>query len=182
MRVEGRERSRGRLRTLVVAGVALVWIFLAACSARSNPPVETIMVAPQSWIREAGGTVRVAVPLHTRDERYRYLVPTIEGRFTIETADETLFPTMVLLVDPSDDVAPAAFLARSPHGSCLVEWSQEQQRFLDPCSGSRWDRTGKYVEGPSPRDLDHLPVEVRDGMLWVTNEITYGQSMAFDNP
>ena len=36
--------------------------------------------------------------------------------------------------------------------------------------------------GPPPRDMDRLPVEVRDGMLWVTNEITYGQSLAFDNP
>lgn len=140
------------------------------------------MVAPQLWTRELGGIVRLAAPLHTRDLRYNFPVPTIDGWFTSQTSDEILFPTMVLIVDTSDDVAPTAFLARSPHGGCLIEWSKEQQRFLDPCDGSRWDRTGTYEEGPAPRDMDLLPVKVRDGMLWVTNEITYGQSVAFDNP
>ena len=140
------------------------------------------MVAPQPWIRDAGGIVRIAAPLHTRDERYNYSVPTSEGRFTVETSDEVLFPTMVWIVDTSDDSAPTVFLARSPHWGCLIEWSKERQRFLDPCDGSRWDRTGQYEEGPAPRDMDRLPVEVRDGMLWVTNEIIYGQSRAFDNP
>lgn len=140
------------------------------------------MVAPQPWIREAGGIVRLAAPLHTRDERYNFPVPSIDGWFTSETSDEILFPTMVLIVDTSDDVAPTAFLARSPHGGCLIEWSKERQRFLDPCYGSVWDRSGQYEEGPTPRNMDRLPVEVRDGMLWVTNEIVYGQSVAFGNP
>ena len=47
----------------------------------------------------------------TCDERYNYSVPTSEGRFTVETSDEILFPTMIWIVDTSADSAPAVFLA-----------------------------------------------------------------------
>ena len=50
MRVDSQGRSRDRLRTLVAAVAAFVWIFLAACSARPDPAVETIVVAPQLWV------------------------------------------------------------------------------------------------------------------------------------
>jgi hypothetical protein len=59
----------------------------------------------------------------------------------------------------------AGFLAlhqRDPGSSCKVEWNEAAQRFEDPCSGSKYARSGDYLEGPAPRSLDRFPVVVTE--------------------
>ncbi|MGD9891660.1 MAG: hypothetical protein AB7R89_17440 [Dehalococcoidia bacterium] len=34
--------------------------------------------------------------------------------------------------------------------------------WVEPCGGSKWDSTRRYLFGPAPRDLDRFPVEVTD--------------------
>lgn len=58
---------------------------------------------------------------------------------------------------PVEVARQAVFLARSPHGSCLLRWDEAADEIEDPCYGSRFDMEGKYLFGPAPRDLDRLP-------------------------
>lgn len=67
-----------------------------------------------------------------------------------------------------------ALSAKDPHLGCTVPWRPEFQFegqtgwFRNPCHGETYDITGRRVFGPSPRDLDRYPVEVRDGRVIVT--------------
>ncbi len=54
-----------------------------------------------------------------------------------------------------------------PHAGCFVDWEAKAKQFTCPCHGSAFDPDGKTVAGPSPRPMDALDVEVRDGKVLV---------------
>jgi cytochrome b6-f complex iron-sulfur subunit len=56
--------------------------------------------------------------------------------------------------------SPQGFLALStvcPHLGCLV--NPDQDGFACPCHGSRYDKNGKVMRGPSKQDLNELRLE-----------------------
>jgi menaquinol-cytochrome c reductase iron-sulfur subunit len=58
-----------------------------------------------------------------------------------------------------------------PHAGCFVDFLAERKGFVCPCHNSAFDLEGKIADpaSPSPRALDSLPVEVRNGNeVWVT--------------
>jgi len=61
-----------------------------------------------------------------------------------------------------------------PHAGCPVEYKPASHFFLCPCHDSRFNLNGSLVAGaksPSPRGMDTLPVEVRNGAeVWVKFE------------
>jgi menaquinol-cytochrome c reductase iron-sulfur subunit len=57
-----------------------------------------------------------------------------------------------------------------PHAGCFVDFSPARGRFQCPCHNSSFTVTGKIDNpaSPSPRGLDTLDVEIRDGKeIWV---------------
>lgn len=48
------------------------------------------------------------------------------------------------------------------HLGCLFQWSSTEGRFDCPCHGSRFSRTGEYLAGPAPRNLDSFVVQMVD--------------------
>ena len=62
-----------------------------------------------------------------------------------------------------------AFNVVCPHAGCYVEYSSSPSGFLCPCHDSMFALDGSVNDpkSPSPRGLDELPVEVRDGGVWV---------------
>lgn len=57
-----------------------------------------------------------------------------------------------------------------PHAGCFVGLAQDKSRFVCPCHKSSFDLDGVVNDpaSPSPRDLDDLEVEVRNGdEVWV---------------
>lgn len=44
-----------------------------------------------------------------------------------------------------------------PHMGCIVRWNEVEKIWDCPCHGSRFDRYGKVLTGPSRADLDALP-------------------------
>ena len=58
-----------------------------------------------------------------------------------------------------------------PHAGCPVEFKPKNRGYLCPCHDSQFNIDGSLVAGarsPSPRSLDALEVEVRDGSeVWV---------------
>lgn len=57
-----------------------------------------------------------------------------------------------------------------PHLGCSYDWDVRTLRFMCPCHGSVYTLDGKVVAGPAPRPLDTLPVEIRQGRLFVAWE------------
>lgn len=63
-----------------------------------------------------------------------------------------------------------AFNVVCPHAGCFVDWQPEPKRFFCPCHNSSFTVEGAIGEptSPSPRPMDTLEVEVREGgEVWV---------------
>ncbi len=63
-----------------------------------------------------------------------------------------------------------AFNVICPHAGCFVNLAPDQSRFVCPCHKSSFDLEGAVDDpsSPSPRDMDTLEVEIRDGdHVWV---------------
>lgn len=76
-------------------------------------------------------------------------------------------PVAIFLV--RDDAGQfLALYARDPFRGCRIQWLQAAERFEDPCFGSKYNKAGDWLEGPSPRGLDRFGVSVTtDGNVWV---------------
>jgi Rieske Fe-S protein len=61
------------------------------------------------------------------------------------------------------DVPYVAFSGKCPHLGCGFKWRQHKvlgQVFLCPCHLSIYDAAGTVLDGPAPRPLDPLPIQV----------------------
>lgn len=68
----------------------------------------------------------------------------------------------------SDEVT--ALSATCPHAGCFVDFRGAKDRFVCPCHDSQFEPDGARIDPkrcPSPRDLDPLETEIRDGIVWV---------------
>ncbi len=54
-----------------------------------------------------------------------------------------------------------------PHLGCAVRWIDEKERFICPCHGGTFTRTGTYVSGPPLRAMDELESKIENGVLKV---------------
>lgn len=72
-----------------------------------------------------------------------------------------------VLVLRTTDGQLRALLATCTHLNCTVEFRKDRSDIHCACHDGRYDITGKNVGGPPPRPLTALPVEVRDGDLYV---------------
>lgn len=61
---------------------------------------------------------------------------------------------------------PRVFSSVCPHLSCPVNFDDDAQQFHCPCHQSFWKTDGERLSGPSPRNLDSLPTQVKDGELF----------------
>lgn len=83
-------------------------------------------------------------------------------------------PIPIFLVhDPADGFL--ALYNRDPHLGCRTMWIEADerpwvgvdQRFVTPCHGEQYMRTGECIAGPCPRGLDRFRVQVVDGQVIV---------------
>ncbi|BCB95394.1 cytochrome b6-F complex iron-sulfur subunit [Dissulfurispira thermophila] len=62
------------------------------------------------------------------------------------------------------------FTAFSPvctHLGCLVNWDNNKKEFLCPCHGGKYNASGEVIAGPPPKPLTRLPLEIKDGKVYV---------------
>ena len=55
-----------------------------------------------------------------------------------------------------------ALYARDPGSNCLLVWQPAVGRIEDPCSGSKYTRSGESIGGPAPRGLDRYAVSLTE--------------------
>ena len=60
------------------------------------------------------------------------------------------------------------FNAICPHAGCFVAYAADRKCYQCPCHTSSFTTDGaRILPSPSPRDMDPLTVEVKDGEVWV---------------
>lgn len=60
-----------------------------------------------------------------------------------------------------------ALLPVCTHLGCIVKWSDIKGEFLCPCHGGRYSIEGKVLGGPPPAPLNRLPIETREGIIYI---------------
>jgi Rieske Fe-S protein len=147
---------------------------LVACRQPSVAEIKEYPLMPMQLFVEQGAIQLRRAPMHTYDRKYRSVTYTPDGEITAANFETVLFPTDVIAVYLEGMESPQVFLARSPHSGCILQYVGQANVFSDPCYGSTFAMDGTYMAGPAQQDLDQLPSEVRDEMLWIRNEIIYG--------
>ena len=56
-----------------------------------------------------------------------------------------------------------------PHLGCLVLYNREKEEFRCPCHRSRFDGSGRYLEGPAKQSLEN-GVLVKQGNTWLVGK------------
>ena len=127
-----------------------------------------IRVAPLSTLAsqpagDKGGPVRVAVLADRWDAFTHYPPGPIGSVWLLPTVNERGEPTVRCLQ------------TICPHLGCAIDYRADQEMFSCPCHASDFDRTGKRLTGPSPRDMDELNCRItqadEQGRRWI--EISY---------
>ena len=66
------------------------------------------------------------------------------------------------------------------HLGCLYEWKDQTVRFECPCHGSKFEKDGKFIEGPAPRSLDQFQMTMLVGGQATATTTEGGQALPFD--
>lgn len=76
-------------------------------------------------------------------------------------------PTYII-VEGKDALASYGLNAVCTHLGCVVPWNVANDKFMCPCHGSQYDRTGKVVRGPAPLSLALVHTDVVDDKVTFT--------------
>lgn len=60
-----------------------------------------------------------------------------------------------------------AFSPVCTHLGCLVNWDNNKKEFLCSCHGGKYNIDGDVIAGPPPKPLTRLPLEIKDGKVYV---------------
>ena len=160
------------IRSIIIV-ISLIAL-LSGCTAAKAVKKEEIPVYPIKILkRYKEGAISLLIPLHLHDERLRILSYNADGSLSRHTLDDITFPVQIWVI--YNEPAVQVFLARAPGGACILQWHKAEQQFYDGCLGTDFSRTGQYLDGPPDRDLDELPVRIEGDMIWVSNQIIYGE-------
>ncbi|MCB0139461.1 MAG: Rieske (2Fe-2S) protein [Caldilineaceae bacterium] len=151
----------------------LLPVALSSCITSAQVLHHEIPAVPMAMLDRWQNRGRFRLPLAIHDEKLSIVGYSEDGDPALQMYDAATFPTDVWIVYKDEQLR--AFLARSPHGGCLIFWDEDRAYFHDPCYGSKFTENGEYIEGPSTRNLDELPARIEGEMIWVSNDIIYGK-------
>jgi Rieske Fe-S protein len=72
-----------------------------------------------------------------------------------------------MIVIRKADGALVALSLACTHWGCDVDWFAKRAELECPCHGSRFDTTGKVLEGPADEPLATYPVNEADGVVTI---------------
>ena len=146
------------LRWVSGIGSAIIGVLVGIPVVRSF--VSPIFVKPvvASWIKVAEDTALLDVGVPVRAD------------FVKEQNDawiESIAQNTVWLYS-EDGEKFKAYNAHCTHLGCGYFYDKESKTFACPCHRGQFDvKTGAVLSGPPPRGLDEMPVEIRDGAVYV---------------
>lgn len=149
---------RSFLRWVSGVGAAISGVLVGIPVIRSF--VSPVLVKPvvSGWIKVADDTALLDVGVPVRAD------------FVKEQADawiQSIAQNSVWLYS-EDGEKFKAYNPRCTHLGCSYFYDKESKTFGCPCHRGQFDvKTGAVLGGPPPRPLDELPVEVRDGVVFV---------------
>lgn len=75
-----------------------------------------------------------------------------------------------LITTDDNDLEYYALNAVCTHLGCVVPWNAAQNKYMCPCHGSQYDKTGKVVRGPAPLSLAlaHVETDTDDNVILKT--------------
>ena len=115
--------------------------------------------------RSSSSKVRVALLDQVPDDgRPRYF-PVIAEREDAWTRYPAQRVGAVYLIRKPGETKPLAFTAKCPHAGCFIGYTPGEDLFKCPCHTSTFELDGARARGDAevaPRDMDSLPVEIRN--------------------
>lgn len=107
--------------------------------------------------------------LQLGQQRYLYLVPEQHPPGTIQAITLKMSKGgHVYVVNNEGEFY--TIIALDSYDKCSVSWNKKEQLFVSPCSKSKYAVDGKWVSGPSHKDLDRLATHLRGGNLLIDTE------------
>jgi nitrite reductase/ring-hydroxylating ferredoxin subunit len=168
---------KSRIKAAILPTLLILFLALmTSCGGQSQRQADSVPLVPLEFFAQGESVIPWRAPLRIKDTQLQMLHFDASGNRALRSYDGLVFPVDLMIVNSKETQTAMVFLRRSPHGGCLLLWNSVDLRFDDPCFGSRFDLSGNYLSGPSPRALDQLPASIRDGMIWVTPEIIYGET------
>jgi Rieske Fe-S protein len=106
---------------------------------------------------------------------HRLSVPRLQVSSMILQRDETLSEDTIFVRRESDG-SWIALLGIDTFSGCFLYWDAQRGLFHDVnCQGARYTPDGRYLDGlnssQQPQNMARLPVEVRDDLVFVRDEI-----------
>jgi cytochrome b6-f complex iron-sulfur subunit/menaquinol-cytochrome c reductase iron-sulfur subunit len=150
---------RDALKVLAVTGGAIFGCALAA-------PAVVFVTAPlaASSGSSNGGTWVKTIPLASLVEGEPKKVAIVADQRDAWTIAKNVQLGAVYLLRSGDAVTALSVVC--PHLGCSIAVEPDQS-FLCPCHTSSFDRDGKRIDGPSPRDMDPLTTKIQDEFVYV---------------
>jgi Rieske Fe-S protein len=140
-------------------------VLMTALGAALAIPGAIFYASPTRMRREEGGPLDVGT-LDRLPEGSPLRVPVVaKRRLDAWTAFSDVVLGAAWLIRRGSEVK--AFSTVCPHAGCSVDWDREKKCFACPCHGSVFSPDGERTEGPSPRGMDPLEVEVKEGRVLV---------------
>jgi Rieske Fe-S protein len=105
----------------------------------------------------------------------RFDVPRLATSTLIQRRDQTLSEDLIYVRHESDG-GWTALLGVDTLSGCFLYWDEQAGLFQDvSCLGARYTPDGRYLDGlksgEQPQNMARLPVEVRDGQVFVRDEL-----------
>ena len=75
-----------------------------------------------------------------------------------------------LVIDTGPIIANYAIKPVCTHLGCTVNWNRDQNQFICPCHGSKYDNLGRVVHGPAKRSLPLITVVVKQNQVRLVDQ------------
>ncbi|MGQ0505045.1 MAG: ubiquinol-cytochrome c reductase iron-sulfur subunit [Myxococcaceae bacterium] len=94
------------------------------------------------------------------------------GVFTVGEVNESFMKSQRVWI-VREDSGFYALLGVCTHLGCTPRWLGPENKFKCPCHGSGFRKDGINFEGPAPRPLERVKVEIVDGQLVIDKAVKF---------
>ncbi len=98
------------------------------------------------------------------------------GVFTVGEVNESFMKSQRVWI-VREDTGFYALSGICTHLGCTPRWLGPENKFKCPCHGSGFRKDGTNFEGPAPRPLERVKVEIVDGQLVIDKAVKFRKEL-----